>query len=654
MLSEYYHGEKFNYYQTINLTNFYNDLNLIQMQKFAERQGVILTSYFAKWTDFLRAKIKNPLICQIRYETKTHFIVIYRKAWNRFLIANPQQKQLIWIKKEELEKIYTGIVLVSEGTVKNFAKLQKLQNLFYWQGLLIPLLVILFMSLLITVFVVLNQFLLKIVIDELLLKKIDESLLIWFLAFGVVFISKTFLEMCLKKMQLKIEVNYKQWWNNKFFAKVNQMNYLEHQRYSTGQLLERYQQFNEVLGFYFPFSFLFLENILVILISISILMLVNSWMVMVAVFFAFISTFIGGMLIPWKNKIEKQKIEQEEQFTQTLVHGFEQQQESQRRNLQHLNQTQLRFHYSKIKNVFLDYQNFNFWKDFIYQFLGFTCKLLIIYFLLRWTKNNVLSPGSFIFLFSLTNNIVERSSTLINNFFYGKRIQKLKVKTHAFLESKKENVKPRYKIQSKSTILLHKLNFAYDDVNWIWKKSLTFDIQNNLLISGLSGSGKTTFLKIFHQDLKAQRGYVVINQKKIHNINKEQWQENIVYISANSSLYSGTVLENILNFRRDENVLKIWEKHHIEKWLKEIDIKPEMMIEKNSLSNGQRQMVVFLSLWFSSAPFVLIDEGLNSLSSALKEKILKDFLKHNPHKLIFFATHDLNLKKLFSQKIQLS
>ncbi|WHP38903.1 MAG: hypothetical protein QJQ54_02530 [Mollicutes bacterium] len=48
MLSEYYHGEKFNYYQTINLTNFYNDLNLIQMQKFAERQGVILTSYFAK------------------------------------------------------------------------------------------------------------------------------------------------------------------------------------------------------------------------------------------------------------------------------------------------------------------------------------------------------------------------------------------------------------------------------------------------------------------------------------------------------------------------------------------------------------------------------------------------------------------------------
>ncbi|WHP38901.1 MAG: hypothetical protein QJQ54_02520 [Mollicutes bacterium] len=54
------------------------------------------------------------------------------------------------------------------------------------------------------------------------------------------------------------------------------MNYLEHQRYSTGQLLERYQQFNEVLGFYFPFSFLFLENILVILISISILMLVNS------------------------------------------------------------------------------------------------------------------------------------------------------------------------------------------------------------------------------------------------------------------------------------------------------------------------------------------------------------------------------------------
>ncbi|WHP38902.1 MAG: hypothetical protein QJQ54_02525 [Mollicutes bacterium] len=43
---------------------------------------------------------------------------------------------------------------------------------------MIPLLVILFMSLLITVFVVLNQFLLKIVIDELLLKKIDESLLI--------------------------------------------------------------------------------------------------------------------------------------------------------------------------------------------------------------------------------------------------------------------------------------------------------------------------------------------------------------------------------------------------------------------------------------------------------------------------------------------
>ena len=66
-----------------------------------------------------------------------------------------------------------------------------------------------------------------------------------------------------------------------------------------------------------------------------------------------------------------------------------------------------------------------------------------------------------------------------------------------------------------------------------------------ILITGDSGSGKTTFMNIISGLMQQNQGYILVNNKKI-NLDIEGFYKVIGYVSQRTFLFSGSLIENII------------------------------------------------------------------------------------------------------------
>ena len=64
-------------------------------------------------------------------------------------------------------------------------------------------------------------------------------------------------------------------------------------------------------------------------------------------------------------------------------------------------------------------------------------------------------------------------------------------------------------------------------------------------ISGDSGSGKTTLVSIIKQVLKEDEGYLSVDGVKINYKNILSWQQKIGFVSQDTFILKGSILENI-------------------------------------------------------------------------------------------------------------
>ena len=121
---------------------------------------------------------------------------------------------------------------------------------------------------------------------------------------------------------------------------------------------------------------------------------------------------------------------------------------------------------------------------------------------------------------------------------------------------KKENNHVAEKIEVNDQIVFKNIKFKYDKKldNVVDIEKLEFNKNNFIGISGLSGSGKTTFLNIFCGLLKPDAGEIYIDKNKIGFKNYEGIKENISYISQSPFLANDTVANNIALGEEETNV----------------------------------------------------------------------------------------------------
>lgn len=189
-------------------------------------------------------------------------------------------------------------------------------------------------------------------------------------------------------------------------------------------------------------------------------------------------------------------------------------------------------------------------------------------------------------------------------------------------------------------IIFNDVNHAFGDNKIFENISLELNAGKIIVVTGVNGSGKSTFLKLAGQFIQPDSGNVTafVDNKAIDQIN---FRYKIAAVAPNMSLYSElTAVENINFFvgLRDISLDNLDINTLLERVELSLDCKNKVV---SSFSTGMIQRLKFAILLAVGADVWLLDEPCSNLDEAGKSIIL-DEIKNaaSTGKLILMATND--------------
>ncbi|MFH1563057.1 MAG: cell division ATP-binding protein FtsE [Nitrospirota bacterium] len=177
-----------------------------------------------------------------------------------------------------------------------------------------------------------------------------------------------------------------------------------------------------------------------------------------------------------------------------------------------------------------------------------------------------------------------------------------------------------------------------------------------VFLVGLSGAGKTTFLRMIYADERPSSGFIYVAGKDVgimpnRNIPYLRRRIGIVFQDF-KLLYSKTVFENVAFALR---VIGTKEAEVYKRTLKALNI-VELTQKKScfphELSGGEQQRVAIARAIINDPPILLADEPTGNLDAQLTNGIINLFLNANEQgTTVIIATHDLELAKRYGGRV---
>ncbi|SCW83126.1 ABC transporter ATP-binding protein [Mucilaginibacter sp. NFR10] len=194
-------------------------------------------------------------------------------------------------------------------------------------------------------------------------------------------------------------------------------------------------------------------------------------------------------------------------------------------------------------------------------------------------------------------------------------------------------------------IKVDKVSKHFGEVKAVDGVSFEVKDQENLILLGTSGCGKTTTLKMINRLIEPTTGSIYIDDKNIMEQQPEILRRGIGYVLQNNGLFPHyTVAQNIAVV---PTLLK-WDKQKTEKRTAELMEKLHLdasylNIYPNELSGGQQQRIGLARALVSDPPVLLMDEPFGALDNVTRSKIHAEFkaLDELKRKTIIMVTHDV-------------
>lgn len=191
------------------------------------------------------------------------------------------------------------------------------------------------------------------------------------------------------------------------------------------------------------------------------------------------------------------------------------------------------------------------------------------------------------------------------------------------------------------------------------KKIIYPDIQvkngEKVLLTGDSGTGKSTLFKLILGELKPSKGKIVFLNDKAKPIKPNM--SKVGYIPQDPIVFPATITDNITMF--DNNL-----DNKVEKVVQEVDfsddiskfeagLNQKLNLDNLNISGGQRQKIVLARAKIHDSDIILIDEGTSAIDSKGTKYILQNLLKSKA--TIVFIAHNFNpeLRNSFDREIHL-
>ena len=219
-----------------------------------------------------------------------------------------------------------------------------------------------------------------------------------------------------------------------------------------------------------------------------------------------------------------------------------------------------------------------------------------------------------------------------------------------FLKEKSEikNVKNGIK-KVNGKIEFKNIFFKYSESNIQALNGISFLIKpkSSLGIIGVTGSGKTTALKLITRSYNISSGEILLDDHSLNKIDLTHLRKNIGVVPQDSFLFSDTIINNIrfgnekVSKKEIEEVCEIAGIH--KEILKFKDQYNTMLGERGvNLSGGQKQRVCIARALIKKPKILILDDCLSALDTETEEKIIKSLNKYIKDTTTIISSHRIS------------
>ncbi|MDR2615755.1 MAG: ABC transporter ATP-binding protein/permease [Oscillospiraceae bacterium] len=189
-----------------------------------------------------------------------------------------------------------------------------------------------------------------------------------------------------------------------------------------------------------------------------------------------------------------------------------------------------------------------------------------------------------------------------------------------------------------------KLTFSYGGEDVL--RDLTLDIPKGRItgVTGKSGSGKSTFLKLLMRFWDAPPGSLFISDARVSEITTAHLRRLEGFVTQDTELFHDTIEANIKLGRPDasrEDVVAAAKKASAHEFISRLPNGYETQIGElgSTLSGGERQRIGLARAFLHDAPLMLLDEPTSNLDSLNEGVILKALRGEARGRTVILVSH---------------
>lgn len=601
-------------------------------------------------------KVVLPVIANVIINQKyTHFVVIYKidKIRKELIVADPANK----IKKvsyDSFNQIYTGTILIMYPKVK-IIKTEKINYTFrdflpllkYNKSLIINMSLLSFFVIL---FSILLSFYGQVILNNISNGK-NQIMLIFtiFLCLSILkVLSEYFRNILFSYISQKVELLI----TNESFYNILSLPYAYYHNHSSGDILTRLKDISNIRDGLSQCILMVVIDIPLMFISFVVLYVINQKLAVVSsLIFIFYWIILKLFRTPLENSIENCQKEHSILTSKQLesINSFE--------TIKGLNlKEEINKQVETQEVVFLkelhSYQKIMTFEEFFKNLIESISNLIIFCLGCLLMIDGEISIGLLLSFQNFATYFFNPIRELVDLDANMKKMKKSWLRLKELFIEQKEYGYISEPIDG--NIVMSNLSYSYDCTkNVLHSINLLIRKGDKVLITGKSGCGKSTIVKLLKQYYPVKRDSI-----KIGNIDINDYCNNdILYIGQNEFLFTDTVINNVTikqNYETEklEKVLKICE---VDEIVAKSNLGYFLLVEENgfNFSGGERQRIILARAILKPFNILIIDEGMSQMDINMERRILKKLFKFFYDKTIIVISHRFDNLDLFNHQINI-
>ena len=211
--------------------------------------------------------------------------------------------------------------------------------------------------------------------------------------------------------------------------------------------------------------------------------------------------------------------------------------------------------------------------------------------------------------------------------------------------------------QLKGDIVINNLSYKIGTKYLLKDINLIIPQGEKLLLTGSSGVGKSTLVKMLLRYIEVDYKKISIAGIDINHYHLENIRTNITYITNNEYIFTDTIENNIKLFKdyKYEEIKEVCKICLVDEILIKKRVGLETLLEENgfNLSNGERQRIILARAILRKSSIYIFDEALSGIDIEKERRILENIFKYLKDKTIIVISHRFNNKKLFDRNLRI-